>query len=199
MGYTIGIYLAAGSSSRMGRNKLALPLFNTTLGSVALKVALQSNLDEVLIVKRAEDRLEWVDSSCEVQFQSVTCCDAHLGQAHSIVTGIKAAVTRGADAVMIMLADQPFLRMHHLNTMMEVATRERIQYIGTNAEGRTQPPLLFSKEVFPDLMKLEGDVGARRLLPTLTGMSLNIKESREAYDIDTEEEYTWLISQQNIP
>ncbi|EZH66816.1 hypothetical protein DH09_02430 [Bacillaceae bacterium JMAK1] len=199
MGYTIGIYLAAGSSSRMGRNKLALPLFTTTLGSVALKAALNSNLDEVLIVKRGDDRLEWVDSSCEGHFRSIPCHDAHLGQAQSIVAGIQAAVTCGADAIVIMLADQPFLRTHHLNAMIEAAGRECVQYIGTNVDGRTQPPLLFSKQVFPALMKLKGDIGARHLLPTLTGRSLNIQERREAYDIDTEEEYAWLIRQQNIP
>ena len=42
-----GVYLAAGSSSRMGSNKLQLPVGTKTLGSLAVQTALQTSLHRI--------------------------------------------------------------------------------------------------------------------------------------------------------
>ena len=51
-----GIYLAAGNSSRMGSNKLALPVGTMTVGSLALETALKSSLDKVYIITKDDGR-----------------------------------------------------------------------------------------------------------------------------------------------
>ena len=47
-----GVYLAAGSSSRMGSNKLALPVGTKTLGSLAVQTALKTPLDQIYIITK---------------------------------------------------------------------------------------------------------------------------------------------------
>ena len=51
----IGILLTAGSSRRMGINKLSLPLGSSNIGSLCLTAAVQSMLDHVLVVKKEGD------------------------------------------------------------------------------------------------------------------------------------------------
>src|ERR1700730_6209252 len=115
-----GIYLAAGKSSRMGSNKLNLPLVDMPLGSFALRSALYSSLDQIFVVTREEDSLEWISPFLisNEKLLSVRCMNASQGQAESLKTGIKAALEMDVDAVIIFLADQPLLSIQMIETIV---------------------------------------------------------------------------------
>lgn len=197
-----GIYLAAGKSSRMGCNKLSLPLQHSTIGSLALKSALLSRLDHIVIVTQEGDLLNWVDSECFTnelrnRWSHVTCPKASLGQAYSIHTGVIECEKRGADSIIILLADQPFLSINIINVLLEqeektVLEGKAYQYIAASFQQLIRPPILFSKELFPLLLQLKGDEGARKVIRNsslLTGKALDFDDERSFFDIDTKLEY----------
>ncbi len=57
----VAVYLAAGSSKRMGSNKLLLPFRNGCLGSKALQAAVCSKVNHTIVVTKKGDNLEWIE------------------------------------------------------------------------------------------------------------------------------------------
>ncbi|MCP3028434.1 NTP transferase domain-containing protein [Halobacillus sp. A5] len=199
MSNIVGVMLAAGESSRMGRNKLALPFNSTTIGCSSLRTALDSELDHVIVVTRKEDDLVWIDRSLLLlspAWSRIKCDHAQKGQASSLKCGIKAAEDRNADAVVVLLADQPLLHSKMINKLISRFTKTpKSNYVASRYDDRMQPPILFSSAFFSTLLQTTGDQGARTILrkssPDL-GAVVDFEEGRSFQDIDTEDDYKWL-------
>ncbi len=191
----IAIYLAAGKSSRMGENKLSLSLSICTIGSSALRTALSSSLEHVLVVSKIADSLGWIDPSlfCSPysnQWSHVVCDDAEKGQAHSLQRGLHAAMSMNPKGIMVLLADQPFLSRSAIEQLITVYNHTRKgDFVAASFEDIPRPPVIFSPRVIPKLMKLQGDVGARKIFQELEGKFVEFSEARDFYDIDTKEDY----------
>ncbi len=181
----------------MGRCKLSIPLHDGGwLGGLALREILRSKLDRVYIVTK-DDEPAWLTdalSSAEagkLERTVVKALHAEAGMSHSIRSGLRAAAASGADAVVIMLADQPFVTREHLNRLIACFSKApSLHYVASNDGGGSMPPILIASSLFPELMKLEGDKGARELLrqSRFRGETLMPFNPLELADIDTEEE-----------
>jgi molybdenum cofactor cytidylyltransferase len=197
----IGILLAAGDSRRMGNHKLSLPLGSSNIGSLCLTSAIQSTLNHVLVVKQAEDSLTWMNLNLkEGDWKSRwTACiseNAQLGQAYSLKAGIREAIKRKADAVVMLLADQPFLTTNVVNELIytyrnAIEQGENPEFVAVENGGLKRPPVLFSNSVFTKLLKLTGDEGARQLIRQNyhSGITISSRDELAFFDIDTEEDY----------
>lgn len=192
----VAIYLAAGRSSRMGTNKLSLPFRTFTIGNSSLRTALSSSLEHVFVVTKKEDSLDWIDPSLfcspySSRWSQVVCNDAKKGQAHSLKRGILAAMSENPKGIMILLADQPYLSSATINELVTTYINDSVQrdFVAASYDGIPRPPVIFSPSVIPNLMKLQGDVGARRLLQELEGIYVQFPYAQDFYDIDTKEDY----------
>ncbi len=199
----IGMYLAAGKSSRMGTNKLSLPLHGTALGNHALQAALRSELSHVIVVTGEEDPGQWLsptlfDSPVRKKWHCVPAKDAALGMAHSIRCGLREAIDAyRAEAVMIILADQPFVSAQLINVLIHryqqaVAERREFSFVAPVFQGNPRPPAILAKVLFPALMTLEGDEGARRILrfeQPAQGIAISYGDTDCFRDVDTPAEY----------
>lgn len=191
-----GIYLAAGNSSRFGSNKLNQILQDRPIGAHALSTALKSDLQKVIVVRNESDSY-WLapflkDEKCKL----VTCRKTQIGQAYSIHSGLRYAEKHGADAIMVILADQPFITVNMMNTLIETYKKQRdVSFIASSHNGITCPPILFSSLMFPDLYALNGDHGARYLLTEkeTEGIFLNFSYEEAFYDIDTVHDYESIL------
>lgn len=195
------VFLAAGQSSRMGENKLALPLKNTTVGSLALRAALQSELEHTFVVTKQDDELEWVEpaffqSPFQKKWTLSRCQNSHLGQAHSLICGLKAALEQNPSGILILLADQPFVQSKTINQLISIGEQIRenkrdTHYIAASKQGKPRPPILFFQHMVPYLLNLDGDEGARQLIrnASFKGLLVEIKEENAFFDIDTKEDY----------
>lgn len=135
----VGVYLAAGSSKRMGTSKMSLELAEgVRLGGVALQQALSSELNSVVVVVREGESLDWLTASVPAhrlpdRCRIAVCPDAASGMAHSLRTGIQAAREMGAEGIMVLLADQPFIDGAVLRVLMN-AFNENVGMIISPAE-----------------------------------------------------------------
>jgi molybdenum cofactor cytidylyltransferase len=198
-----GIYLAAGSSSRMGENKLALPFGKTTIGSSALRAALDSTLDHVIIVAKQDDPLRWIDNRFFQQpfsnkWTLARCHDAASGQAYSLKCGLEAAGKRNPDSIMVILADQPFLPVKTIDDliflgeqMIKNKENSNTAFIASGFQEQQRPPILFFQQFIPYLLELHGDEGARQLFrkESLQGITVEMKDENIFIDVDTKEDY----------
>jgi molybdenum cofactor cytidylyltransferase len=115
--------------------------------------------------------------------------DAPEGMASSIRAGV-AALPPDAEAVVITLGDQPTLDpqvVRRVVTAWRSARAETRAVTTAYADGRGHPTL-FAAELFPSLLALDGDRGARELLESLGDavVSVNVAGARPA-DVDTPE------------
>ncbi|MEW9701894.1 NTP transferase domain-containing protein [Paenibacillus sp. SI8] len=194
----VGVYLAAGSSKRMGTSKLSLELAaGMRLGGIALLQALRSDLDAIVIVTNEANSLDWLPEEAHLHLQKGRCrievCeDAALGMALSLRKGIHAAKALGAEAVLVMLADQPFVTTEMLAGLVDRYRREAgCDYMAYGDEGVPKPPVVLGSGMWAHAASLEGDAGARSLfrLPEFRGRVIKESNKVRFMDVDTPELY----------
>ncbi|WP_053362856.1 nucleotidyltransferase family protein [Bacillus sp. FJAT-27251] len=196
-GVIAGVYLAAGSSKRMGRNKLALPLGNGILGSAALHAAVHSNLDHIIVVTKSDGIPTWIHEQLKTEYREkwscVFCADAEQGQSHSLKSGVKKALEMDCSAILVLLADQPYVTAEMINRVLgEYKKKQHVSFVSSCFEGVSRPPVLFSRAMFPHLLGLEGDEGARKLIKDKKGILIDFYNESYFIDIDTAEDYSTL-------
>lgn len=195
-----GIYLAAGQSKRMGCPKLSLPLGESLLGSIALQTAMNSTLNGIVLVTREGDSLDWVPphfyrEPFRGRWIHSPCRTSLLGQSESLKSGLRTAQQLHAQAVMILLADQPFVSVEMINHIISLYAKRPVNYITACHKGIVRPPVIFDSSVFPKLLQLQGDEGARRLIRgcSTQGITVNYTDARPFIDVDTINDYQSLI------
>jgi molybdenum cofactor cytidylyltransferase len=183
------VILAAGRSTRMGGpNKLLAEIARRPLVRIAAEAALASRADPVVVVtghQRAE--VEKVLAGMPVRL--VHNPDFAQGLGTSLKAGI-AAVPGEADGVIVCLGDMPRVDAPLLNRLIAAFDPDRgaLVVVPTIA-GKRGNPVLWSRRFFPDLMAIEGDVGARHLIGRYGEAVVEVPVEGEAafVDVDTPE------------
>ncbi|KOO50882.1 nucleotidyltransferase family protein [Priestia koreensis] len=189
----VGLYLAAGNSTRLGKDKRFLPINNQPLASLAFVQALQSHLTELIVVVKSNDDLSWIPSiAYEKEYvHEWTFVVAKGGQSDSIKAGLRQA--KQADAILIMLADQPFVTCQMINDRLtKWCCNPSLDYVATLYRSVLQPPIILSNKLFPKLFLLTGDQGARLILQSPVYKGSFIEES-QLIDVDTLDDYNQLL------
>lgn len=201
----VGIFLAAGNSQRMGKDKRALPFKGSTIGTHAFQAAVRANFHRVFVVTREGDSLSWLmpSASSQVPWTQIECPEASGGQSYSIKCGVKAAMALNASAVVVILSDRPCIATRLINTLVSVYEQERrkghsFSFVSSRHQGIIQPPVLFTADAYPELLKLEGDKGARFLFKKKEflneGIIIDWDDPLCFYGIDQPLQYRQLLS-----
>ncbi len=91
--------------------------------------------------------------------------------------------------VVLMVADQPFLLSKHIDRLINAALKNKAPLASLAFRGEPRNPALFSRRLFPTLMKVKGDKGAREVVKKYrsTAALTNISNPLVFVDIDTVE------------
>ena len=176
---TAGIILAAGFSRRLGRPKQVVEIGGETLLQRTIRVAAQAELQPLIAVLRAGAGFDALAPAthCEVVLND----EAEEGIAASIRVGVRALEGRpGIRGAVILLCDQVLLTAEHIGALSAEPDRVAASWYA----GKRAVPAYFPRERFSDLLKLQGDTGARDLLRAAHA----IAAEPLALDIDTEED-----------
>jgi molybdenum cofactor cytidylyltransferase len=188
-----GIVLAAGASTRMGRIKQLLPVGEETLIERVLGQILESQLDKVVLVlgHRALD-IKAVIAPCFVdpRLRIIENRQYRQGISSSIAAGIR-EVESTHDHAMFFLADMPCIPSNLINRLLGRHLTSGMPIGAIQSEGRPAHPVIFSRELYPELKRLKGDVGARSLFSAYSGSICLIEPEGDydSLDIDTPEDY----------
>lgn len=194
----VGVYLAAGNSTRMGRNKLSLPLGEHPLWIYALQAAIQSNLDHIIVVTKAGDQTvtegnyDFLNKITVIQ-----CPDSSKGLSYSLNYGIQYAADMKPEGAIIILADQPFIDKEMINQLIEIFQKENVAYVASSFNHILRPPLLIGKQLFPFVQQVKGDKGLKKLLmtnPLFEGQIIHYEDEKHFLDIDTIEDYEKVLN-----
>lgn len=178
-----GLLLAAGRSSRFGGDKLLALVDGAPVLSWSA-AALAAEVDALFLVvpPDAASRLLVVTG---VEAITVEHARRDDGLASSIRAGV-AALPSHVEAVVIALADQPFVSPGVVRRLRERWSVGGVTAVAPRYRDGRGHPVLFGRSVFPALQALTGDEGAKTLLESLgPGLALvDIDEAMPA-DVDT--------------
>jgi molybdenum cofactor cytidylyltransferase len=183
------IVLAAGASTRMGQQKLTLPMPDgRALVRVAVEQVLTAGLDDtVVVVGRDADAVE--AALVGLSIRTVVNPRYAEGQSTSLRVGLD-ALRPGTEAVVIALGDQPLPDPDVVRRLV-TAFRETGRPIAVPVyrDGRGNP-VLFGAGLFPELRAVTGDQGGRGVI---TSDSARVAEVPVAApmptDVDTPADY----------
>ena len=182
----IAAVLAAGSGSRFGGDKLLREYRGAPLVARAARLAEAVCGARTLLVT-GSDWHRVFDACTPLAGFLVRNDDWACGLGSSIAAAAR-TVSDSADALLLLLADQPLVTADHLRTLISTWSSSPRHIAATAFAGVTGPPALFPARYFPALAKLSGDRGAR---PVLTAAGADVRTvvfEPAAVDIDRRED-----------
>jgi molybdenum cofactor cytidylyltransferase len=185
------VVLAAGRSTRMGGpNKLLAEIGGRPLVRIAAEEALASRAKPVIVVV-GHQRGEVEKALAGLPVQFVQNPDFAQGLGTSLKAGI-AAVPADAEGAIVCLGDMPQVDAGLIDRLIAAFDPERgALVVMPTFEGKRGNPVLWSRRFFPDLMAIEGDVGARHLIGRYGEAVVEVPLAGKAalVDVDTPEAF----------
>src|SRR6516162_1920616 len=183
------VVLAAGRSTRMGGpNKLLAEIAHRPLVRIVVEEALASRARPVIVVV-GHQRAEVEKALAGLPVHLVHNPDFAQGLGTSLKAGI-AAVPADADGAIICLGDMPQVDANLIDRLIGAFDPDRgALIVMPTVEGKRGNPVLWSRRFFPDLMAIEGDVGARHFIGRYSEAVVEVPLEGKAalVDVDTPE------------
>jgi molybdenum cofactor cytidylyltransferase len=183
------VVLAAGRSSRMGGpNKLLAEIGGRPLVRIVAEETLASRARPVVVITgHQRERVEAALAGLPVK----TVHNPHYadGLGTSLRAGI-AALPADVDGAIVCLGDMPQVDAALIDRLIGTIDPDKGALVAVpTIDGKRGNPVVWSRRFFPDLLAVEGDVGARHLIGRYAEAVVEIPVSGNAAltDIDTPE------------
>ena len=183
------IVLAAGASSRMGRQKLTLSMPDgRALIRVAVEQILAAGLDDTVVVL-GRDAEAVASALAGLPVRTVVNPRYAEGQSTSLRAGLD-ALRPGTAAAVVALGDQPLPGPQVIRRLVEAfRTSGRPIAVPVYRDGRGNP-VLFAASLFDELRSVEGDRGGREVIARDPQRVAEVPVDADMpADIDTPEDY----------
>ena len=193
------VIMAAGLSTRMaGKNKLLLPLSDSSVIKETVAQSLRSDIRDFVIVtghdaaavqsevgKALEEGMQF-----NQQVSIVFNRDYEQGQGTSVALGTK-CLSGDSVACFFIPGDQPFISPLTIREIIE--NWEPGKIILPLYDGQQGSPVLFDRVFYPELSELTGDLGGRQVIrhheSDVKEVQLTKPEVMDHLDLDTAEDY----------
>lgn len=180
------VILAAGSSSRLGFPKQLVEFRGKTLLQHSLDVAgfLDFNPRILVLGSKAEKIQQKIDPG---NFEVVINENWSEGMGTSISKGISSALSmeKELDHILILLSDQPLVSQEKIQELINVQLDSRKPATFSEYADDVGVPAIFSSSVFSDLMKLNAEQGAKKLLSEKKLEFGTVRFEKGNFDVDT--------------
>jgi molybdenum cofactor cytidylyltransferase len=182
------IVLAAGRSSRMGGPNKLMALFDgRPLVRRTVDAARASRAGEVVVVTgHQQERIAAALTGANAR--QVHNPDFPTGLASSLKAGVR-ALSPQADGALIMLGDMPGVGAADLDRLIGAfAKTGGAAIVRATHDGKRGNPVILPKAVFIEVLKLEGDTGARHIVESEGNPVIDVESGAGAsVDVDTPE------------
>ncbi|MBC8054789.1 MAG: nucleotidyltransferase family protein [Sphingobacteriaceae bacterium] len=189
------IILAAGSSSRLGQPKQMLIYKGKSLLRHAVEEGIVSECSPIVVVLGSNESGSREEiNSCPVQI--VVNHNWEHGMSSSIKCGIEALLQNQPDVseAIIMLCDQPFVDAGILNKLISKKHLIGKAIAACRYDNTLGTPALFDRGFFSQLLSLEGQQGAKKLLLSHSEHVEPVPFPLGNIDIDTLDDYEKLTN-----
>lgn len=178
------ILLAAGFSRRFGKPKLLQPLAcSMTVIDKSISALCSSGLEFVVALREDDENLIQ-----HLELQDIDVIKVH--KAHRGLSSVIAECTsylnkRDLNYFGICLGDMPYIKPETLSLIDRQASSKSI--VRPRYKGKFGHPVLFGRELFPSLSKLQGDGGAKAVIKSFPDklIAIDVNDPMILHDIDT--------------
>ena len=191
------IILAAGQSRRFGQPKQNLLFQNQTLLQRAIETAVASECRPIIVITGANDHL--IDLPNPNPDVTIICNSGwEEGMSSSIRMGIKKMENHNdVDSALMMLCDQPLVTPLLLNEMLRIKQITGKAIVACTYDETIGVPALFDRRLFTELLLLNGDEGAKKVLASNADKISVVSFPDGGMDIDTSGDYYKLTKKYN--
>jgi molybdenum cofactor cytidylyltransferase len=193
-----GLILAAGESSRMGRDKALLPWHGKTF--LQALIQLFSDYSEMVIVVAGKNLAALRPVAYAHGAFLVSNPTPELGQFSSLQTGLREILSRGRDAALVGLVDRPPCKTETVSLLRERFLRAYAQdrwAVVPEFAGKHGHPILFGREMIEAFLKAPATATAREVEHAAQDKIdyVAVQDPAVVTNIDTPEDYERLQSQ----
>ncbi|MFM9914765.1 MAG: NTP transferase domain-containing protein [Rhizobacter sp.] len=190
------IVLAAGLGSRFqdAGHKLSQPLGATSVLGATLAQAMGSQLPLIVVTTESlvDEATRYVARQDIVVLETASgrpvedrgdlrAMNARLGMGASIAAGVSAS--SNASGWLVLPGDMPMLQSSTLLRVAHALRDHAVSY--AQHHGRRGHPVGFSAELYSELIRLQGDEGARRLVSRYPAQAIEVDDPGVLVDVDT--------------
>jgi CTP:molybdopterin cytidylyltransferase MocA len=186
------VILAAGGSRRLGQPKQLLSVLGEPLLRRVVRMAGEASPDHLIVVL-GSSAYDCVPVIKDYGVDIVVNPFWESGLAGSIRIGVERAEEQGADSILLLLSDQPWLNSEVIRRFLDRMNGKTDVIISARYDGILGAPMMFGSDWFPQLKNLEGDQGARNLVSKETDRVEVIDWSEGALDVDTPDDLASLM------
>lgn len=190
------VILAAGASTRLGEPKQLLKYNDVTLMQHALDEALAAGAQKVFVVLGSGGE-EIAGQINKKQANILFNKNWEEGIASSIREGLQQSLLLSAnvDVLILMVCDQPYVNAALLKNLVNEYIESGKPIVASQYKDTLGTPVLFHKSFFPQLLKLKGDNGAKKILMDNRDHVQAVRFPLGDIDIDNMADYQMLLKQ----
>lgn len=180
------VVLAAGGSSRLGRPKQLLPFRGRPLVRVAAEAAVDAGARPVAVVTGASAD-EVAAAVAGLPVSTVHNPRWADGIAGSIAAGVSAVLAARPDcpAILLLACDQPLVTAQLLRDLVALRSARDAPAAAAAYAGTVGIPAVYGRAMFPLLMELKGNAGAKSILLRHRSEVATLDFPDAATDVDT--------------
>jgi molybdenum cofactor cytidylyltransferase len=146
----------------MGTQKLLLPYRGTTVIEAIVRAALDSSVDETLVVLGA-DRQRVADALKSYPLTFAVNRSYRRGMLSSIQAGFK-ALPGDVEAAVVMLGDQPALPARIIDSLVRAYRKNRLGIVIPVYKEHRGHPILINAGYKSEILRLDPEVGLRQVV-----------------------------------
>ncbi|MCL2140878.1 MAG: nucleotidyltransferase family protein [Dehalococcoidia bacterium] len=183
------LFLAAGLSTRMGRNKLLLPVGEKLIVQKTLDKLVNSQAREIIAVIGAK-ALEVEKAISGYHVTTVFNPNYACGMSTSLSAGLR-LVGNNTSFIMVALGDQPCILTQTYDLLISTTEQTSRGLLVPTYNGIRGNPILVSTKYRSDLYAQFGDIGGRRLLSLHADDVLEVPVADEGVviNVNSEDDY----------
>lgn len=181
--YKLGcVIMAAGNSSRFGRNKLLTEFQGKTLIERTFDAIPEEFFEKIIVVTQYPEIKELSEKK---NFLPIINGKPEWGISYTVKLGTNELSY--CDAIMYMVSDQPYLDRESISSEIEFFLKNRNKIVSASFGGKRGNPCIFPKRFFTELMSLSGDKGGSVVISKHTDDLMLFEISKEQLiDVDSQ-------------
>ena len=187
----VAVVLSGGESRRMGSPKALLTVDGQTFIERIVSALRSTKVGKIVVVlghhaKEIGPKIEHLPVTVVIND------DYQKGQLSSLVAALGSlGEAEGVDGVLVHLVDHPFLRPSLVDEMIDRFYDSKKLIVVPRYQDRRGHPVIFSRRLFPELLRAPLDQGAKTVVHAHRDETLEIPVEDEGVivDIDTWDQY----------
>ncbi|MEK0423551.1 MAG: hypothetical protein RLZ95_1461 [Bacteroidota bacterium] len=190
------VIIAAGESKRLGTPKQLLLVEEDTLLNRLIKTVQRAvNFPIYLVLGANAEKIQ--AQLPHIEINVVENKDWQEGMGSSIRLGVQAILesAKKFDGVLILVCDQPYLTEAAIQDLVTLQAAKKTAITASFYANIAGTPALFHASIFPDLLALKGDQGAKKIIQERDQELAKLQFEKGVLDIDTQDDYQQLLKE----